>query len=176
MKKRRLFTIVAPSGAGKSTLVQAAAKAFPDQLAVVRSVTTRKRRDPEDDLHYRFVSVSDMLSLKESGKLLQYLKYAGNHYGVVKIDIDRLLATKHGILALVEDGVSQYRDAGYDPVVIRVKTIGQPLFPDKKRQLADVARARIDINEDATINNSFKDVDGLKRAVGELINVLKEYV
>src|SRR3989304_3814922 len=53
--------LVGPSGGGKSVLIIEAMRKLNENLAIVKSTTTREKRSVEDELFYDFVDFGDFL-------------------------------------------------------------------------------------------------------------------
>jgi guanylate kinase len=173
--KHQIFGIVAQCGAGKSTLISSIVQRMPHLVEVVPSVTTRKRRGPEDDLFYRFVSIEEFEQLRRNLRLVEQLEYAGNYYGLERDVLDSLLSNWHGIMAVTQEGVLQLRAAGYPVVVIMLDSPGQPEFEDEVRRRADRERAQIELKPDHTIVNSF-EAGGLERSLRDLESFISSCV
>lgn len=175
---QKLFPIiglVGPSGSGKTTLILEMVARFPDRLAILKSLTTRPKRSDEDDLFYDFVSVEEMLGRQRDGRLIQISDYAGNHYGNDREYTETTLAARYGINALVEDGVANFRKAGFRVIVVRVVPMHQTTSADPKRQAADLIRAKQLGEADFEIINSFGP-GGKEIAVDALTQYISLYL
>jgi molybdopterin-guanine dinucleotide biosynthesis protein len=168
-----IFGFVAKSGSGKTTMVEAAARELSDRLQVVRSATTRARRGPHDDVHYEFFNREDFERMVDGGEFVYHISYAGNRYGILKREIERVLSRTHGILALVEESVRLLRADGYTVHVMKIVTRGAPEFPDPVRRVADEARARDPLTASIVIENDFTRPDGLQRATSQLVEFVR---
>lgn len=169
----KVFAFVAASGSGKTTMVEAAVRRLPVQLQVVRSTTTRARRGPADDVHYRFMSRDEFHTAITLNKLVYHVEYADNFYGILTSDLDGLLARTHGILALVEESVRLLRARGYDLRVMKIRRKGAPEFPDALRNKVDAERAFDPLAADITIINDFSRTDGLQRATDQMVEYIR---
>lgn len=170
-----IFAFIGPSGSGKTTLMLELLKRMPQHLAIVRSVTSRTQRDPDDALWYRFVARGDVIDMRDRGELVQYLDYAGNLYGMAKQDANNALATHCGIQAFVEDAVKQFTDAGYRMIVIKIIPQGNTLSDDALRRQADQERENTKIPIDIEIINSFAP-GGKEAAVAALETFIRSYL
>lgn len=163
-KLRPIFAIVGPSGCGKTTLIERMIERYPDNLGVVRTVTTRNRREGEDDTHYQFVSDEEFTSLVLHGRLIQNGKtsYAGHYYDNDRLEIEELLALQFGICAWIESTVTLFRELGYSVFMVRVTPSGANYMNrSSTRKVEDNARENIGPVPDKVIVNSFDEKDGL---------------
>lgn len=116
-----VFALVGPSGTGKTALIEDMLKRFSDELVILPSLTTRPRRNAEDDRSTRFVSREEFERLREAGELVQSVEYSGNLYGDVSQDVNDIVDSgRHAIRPLVETAVRSFRDKGYRVAMIRV--------------------------------------------------------
>src|SRR5690606_17611639 len=96
----RVIIVSGPSGAGKGTLIQGLLPRCP-WVATAISATTRPRRPGEvDGVHYHFLSAEEFEARVAAGAFLEHVEYAGNRYGTLNSEIDRILA--EGRCPLVE--------------------------------------------------------------------------
>ena len=171
---KTIFGLVGASGAGKTTLILDMLKRMPDKLGVITSLTTRARRNEEDDLFYTFVTAGDMMQRKAEGRLVQMSEYAGNYYANDRKVMDALLAEKFGIAALVEEGINNLRHAGYHIVVIKIIPFHHPVSDDLVRKRADEERALTHLPADFILNNSFEP-GGKEKAADRLAAFMSTY-
>lgn len=166
-----ILGLVGPSGSGKSTLILEMGKRFPERVAILKSLTTRAKRGPEDDLFYDFVSVEEMRRREANGRLVQISEYAGNLYAHDREHADALLKDYLGICALVEQGVLNLRGAGYEVKVIKIIPQKSDEVRDEARRKADEERKKTELPADLVIENSFES-GGFERAAA----LLSEYI
>lgn len=178
---RTIFGLVGSSGAGKTTLILEIVKRFHDAVAIVKSLTTRPKRGPEDDAFYDFVTVEELRQREKDGRLIQVSEYAGNLYANDRQELDALLKEKFGINALVEDGVNNLRRGGYNVTVIKVlpvhnagHTSVDPPNVIKERQDADRKRAQANLPADFILNNSFEP-GGKEKAIERLAKYIQSF-
>jgi guanylate kinase len=90
LPKTVLFT--APSGAGKTTIVKHLLDKYPEKLAFSVSATTRKkRRNETDGKDYYFLSKDQFMQKVDADEFIEWEEvYAGQYYGTLKSEIDRL--------------------------------------------------------------------------------------
>ncbi|MGD9694593.1 MAG: guanylate kinase [Thermoleophilia bacterium] len=79
-----------PSGAGKGTLISRVLPLFPS-LEVAVSATTRRRRPGESDgVQYHFLTPEEFERRAAAGAFLEHVAYAGNRYGTLRSEVDRI--------------------------------------------------------------------------------------
>ena len=77
-----LIVISGPSGCGKDTIIGEVLKKTGDEAFLSVSMTTRAKRDFEEDgVHYYFVSEEQFKSNIENDLMLEYAQYGSNYYG-----------------------------------------------------------------------------------------------
>jgi len=166
----KILAFVGSSGAGKTTLMMELLKRMPEKVFPIVTTTTRAWRGPEDDVFCKFVTPEHIQNLKESGKLAQYLEYAGNTYGCEWADIDWAVNNGFGIQAYVEPAIFDLRKAGYEVIPIKI-VLDQEFFRDEKRLVEDKERAKIPLDFALTVENSFAE-GGLEKAVNQLVDFI----
>lgn len=73
---------------------------FPS-LRVAVSATTRRRRPGEvDGTHYHFLTSEEFARRVDGGDFLEHVEYAGNRYGTLRSEVERIL--EEGRSAVVE--------------------------------------------------------------------------
>ena len=105
-----VFMISAPSGAGKSSLVNALLAHDPSIRLSVSCTTRPPRTGETDGKDYRFVSVAEFESLKNTNQLLEWAQVHGNYYGTPRDLIDQAVeAGQNVILEIDWQGARQVR-------------------------------------------------------------------
>ncbi|MET7255410.1 guanylate kinase [Dyadobacter jiangsuensis] len=90
--KGKLIIFSAPSGSGKTTIVRHLLEKYTQQLAFSVSACTRPRRDYEiDGKDYYFLTLQDFRQKIADQQFAEWEEvYAGNYYGTLKAEIQRL--------------------------------------------------------------------------------------
>ena len=177
----RLFVISGPSGAGKGTLIRGILEARPDLAVVATSATTRTRRPGEEDgREYFFLTPDEFRRRIDEGEFVEWVEFAGNHYGTLKSEVDRLLSEgANVILELEVDGSLVIQDSRPDACLIFIDT---DLAELRRRLVARQTEndgeidARLRIAEEQSQDKlRFDHVvfnDEVERAVAELLHTI----
>jgi len=181
-RTRKVFVVSGPSGAGKGTLIRGVIKYFPG-LDVAISATTRKARPGEvNGREYYFCTDEEFDRYIERGELLEHVSFAGNRYGTLASEIDRLHAEgNHVILELELNGALSVAERDMSTVLVFIES---PDFEELERRLlsraadtADeirermaVARAQVDAKRhfDYVVVNDDQD-----RSIAELHSIIE---
>ncbi|MFC1702975.1 hypothetical protein ACFLZO_00735 [Patescibacteria group bacterium] len=181
-RRKFIFSLYGPTKSGKSSLIEAMIARMPDTLRIIRSVTTRGRRGPEDDANYsQFFSPDEFRERIAQGKMIQHIEYAGNMYGTDREEVDAILSDRHGICAMVEDGMINMMDAGYQLVPVRIIPLNTDVGPgvtridEDLRAADDMARARSTIQPLLVIINDFKE-GGRGNAIRQLHDEIERFL
>ncbi len=105
-----LLVLSAPSGGGKTTLAKALLAARPDTAYSV-SATTRGPRDAEEHgKAYYFLTPLEFERRVAAGEFLEWAEYAGNRYGTLRSEVERIFAAgKHAVLDIEVQGARKVR-------------------------------------------------------------------
>jgi guanylate kinase len=158
-RNRRVFVVSGPSGAGKGTLIRGVLKYFPS-LEVAISATTRAARPGEvNGREYWFLTHREFDEHVANGNFLEHVDFAGNRYGTLLAEIDRLHeGGKHVILELELNGAMTVEG---EPMSSTLVWIESPDFEELERRLRsrasdtdeeiarrmDVARSQVDAKQ-----------------------------
>lgn len=101
-RRPRVIVVSGPSGAGKGTLIEHLLPRVPG-LSVAVSATTRPRRPSEaDGREYYFLTVDDFMARVAAGEFLEWVTYAGNHYGTLRAEVERILGEGRSVVLEIE--------------------------------------------------------------------------
>jgi guanylate kinase len=109
----RLFVVSAPSGTGKTTVVERLAECTPN-IVLSRSYTSRAARVGEQDgVDYHFISRERFEAMIAAAEFLEWADVFGNLYGTCGPETERLLASGHDVVLVIDvQGAQQVREAG----------------------------------------------------------------
>jgi guanylate kinase len=105
-----LLVLSSPSGGGKTTIAKSLLQAR-DDLAYSVSATTRPIREGErEGVDYHFLSREEFLRRVEAGEFIEWATYAGNLYGTLRSEVDRIFARgRTAVLDVEIEGARQIR-------------------------------------------------------------------
>ena len=105
-----LLVLSSPSGGGKTTIAKSLLQAR-DDLGYSVSATTRPMREGErEGADYYFLSRKEFLRRVEAGEFLEWATYAGNLYGTLRSEIDRIFGRgRTAVLDVEIEGARQIR-------------------------------------------------------------------
>jgi guanylate kinase len=105
-----LLVLSAPSGGGKTSIAKSLLQAR-DDLGYSVSATTRPRREGErEGVDYHFLTRDEFLRRVDAGEFLEWATYAGNMYGTLRGEIDRIFARgRTAVLDVEIEGARQIR-------------------------------------------------------------------
>lgn len=105
----RIVVLSAPSGGGKTTIAKAVRDRYPDKFGFSISATTRKPRAGErDGVDYFFWTRPYFLDQVRAKKFLEHAEYAGELYGTLKSEVDRVRGEgRHVLLDIEVQGADQ---------------------------------------------------------------------
>lgn len=178
---RTLLLLLGPSFSGKTALIDKLVTEYPKRFVAVLSYTTRPRRGPEDDKTYIFVDEEWFKANVINGDSPNYvLSGDGYYYGNTREQIEAPLREgKIPVFAVYEDGVTNFRNAGYDTLCVVIEPINRG--PEHKRPGRDaVDERRSSLPRQMrwfTLQNDFAEPLGLsltyqilKAGLGSLLN------
>jgi guanylate kinase len=105
-----LLVLSSPSGGGKTSIAKSLLRAR-DDLAYSVSATTRPIREGErEGQDYHFLPRAEFERRVKAGEFLEWASYAGNLYGTLRAEIDRILARgRTAVLDVEIQGAQQIR-------------------------------------------------------------------
>ena len=105
-----LLVLSAPSGGGKTTIAKKLLQAR-DDLGYSVSATTRPQRPGErDGVDYHFLSRQEFEKRLKGGEFIESATYAGELYGTLKSEIERIFAQgRNAVLDVEIEGARQIR-------------------------------------------------------------------
>lgn len=168
----RLLIISGPSGVGKSSIAKMLANRYPEKYEVVKSVTTRKPREDEDQEEYTYLSEDSFRILERAGNFLEMTCYSGNGnlYATPRDEVTQIFNQEKTPVLVIdvagrkqvcrrakEDGfevTSIFIIASAEQVCKRLLNRGEDVEFIINRMSASVEEAREGMDYDYTINNN----------------------
>jgi guanylate kinase len=107
----RVVVLSAPSGGGKTTIAKQLLARRPDLGYSVSATTRRPRPDERDGVAYYFLSRLEFARRRDAGEFVEWAEYAGEWYGTLQREIDRILgAGRHAVLDIEVQGAARVRE------------------------------------------------------------------
>jgi guanylate kinase len=105
-----LLVLSSPSGGGKTSIAKQLLQAR-DDLGYSVSATTRSMRPGErDGFDYHFISRDEFARRRDADEFLEWASYAGELYGTLKSEIERILSKgRNAVLDVEIEGARQIR-------------------------------------------------------------------
>lgn len=105
-----LLVLSAPSGGGKTTLARKLLERRPDTAYSVSATTREPRPGEEHGKAYYFLTRLEFERRAAAGEFLEWAEYAGNLYGTLRNEVERIFAAgKHAVLDIEVQGARTVR-------------------------------------------------------------------
>ncbi len=186
----RVVVLAAPSGGGKTTIARELRTRLPDVVGYSVSATTRKARPAERDGEaYHFLTRDEFLRRLQAGEFLERAEYAGELYGTLRSEVERVLRSGRNVVLDVEvQGARQVRRAYPPPasvVIFIIPPSARVLIERLRKRRTETEaqlRRRIDIatqevetaeREIGTVYDHVVVNDDLDRAVREVSDIVQ---
>jgi len=157
----RIVIVSAPSGGGKTVVTKELLKRYPKVFGYSVSATTRRPRPGEKDGEaYHFLLRAEFERRRRSGSVLESAEYAGELYGTLQAEVEKVLARGLNVLLDIEvQGAQQVRTTYPNTIAIF-------LLPPSAAVLLDRLRGRQTESPEAMTRRVEIAVGELQAAVG----------
>ena len=118
----RVVVLSSPSGGGKTTIARRLLADWPAEFGYSVSATTRAPRAGEvDGQSYHFLSRPEFDARVKRGEFLEWAEYAGERYGTLRAEVERVLAGgRHVVLDIEVQGARAVREAYPKPASVAI--------------------------------------------------------
>ena len=169
-----VLVVTGPSGVGKGTLIRRLLERRPDYRLSVSATTREPRPGEEHGRDYHFLTEQEFERRLAAGDFLEHALYAGNHYGTLKEEVDRVAGNL--VLEIEVEGARQVRQALPEATQVFIappsdETLRQRLEGRMTDTPEAIDRRLARAKEELAARAEFKRVivnDDLDRAVQEL--------
>jgi guanylate kinase len=188
----RVVVLSSPSGAGKTSIAKELLRRRQDLGYSISATTRRPRPKEQDGKDYFFLSRELFAQREAAGDFLESAEYAGERYGTLKQEVDRVLASKRHVLLDIEvQGALSVRNVYTPPQLVAIFVLPPSIDAlvqrlrqrrsESERALAErLKRGKWELEQlrgdvvayagyDRTIVN-----DNLERAVQEVSSIIDE--
>jgi guanylate kinase len=105
-----LLVLSAPSGGGKTTIAKMLLQGRDDLGYSVSATTRAKRPNERDGVDYHFLTRAEFERRLKAGEFVESATYAGELYGTLKSEIERIFSEgRHAVLDVEIEGARQIR-------------------------------------------------------------------
>jgi guanylate kinase len=179
----RIVVLSAPSGGGKTTIARAVREQYPERFGFSVSATTRPPRpDERDGVDYHFQRRTQFLEGVGASKFLEYAEYAGELYGTLKDEVEKVLkAGQHVLLDIEVEGARQVREQYPYPRSVSIfilpsdpRVLLERLHQRKSESIEQIRwrldRAEYELQQSTLFDRWIRN-DDLDRAVAEVVSI-----
>ncbi|MBP7478462.1 MAG: guanylate kinase, partial [Chitinophagales bacterium] len=134
----KVIIITAPSGAGKTTIVRRLIQAYPSLAFSVSAATREQRAQEVNGVDYYFLSQGEFEKKIREDAFLEYEEvYAGNYYGTLKSEVERLWALDKTVVFDID-----VKGAINIKKILKENALSIFIMPPNKETLIDRLRGR----------------------------------
>jgi guanylate kinase len=137
MRQGKAIIFSAPSGSGKTTIVKSLVQQNPDlEFSISACTRDRRGRQEENGKDYYFLSPEEFKSKIDQNDFIEWQEvYAGNFYGTLKSEIDRIWAAGKNVIfdVDVKGGVNLKKHFGERALAVFVKVPTLEILAERLR-------------------------------------------
>lgn len=180
----RVVVLASPSGGGKTTIARTILERYPAKYGYSVSATTRRPRlDEKEGEAYHFLTREAFADWRQQGRFVETAEYAGEWYGTLKSEVEKVLASgRHVLLDIEVVGAQQVRQTYPSAVMIFIlpsspRVLVERLLQRKSESpaalLKRLERAMYELRATAIFDRVVKN-DVLEDAVNHVIRIVDE--
>jgi guanylate kinase len=147
----RIVILSAPSGGGKTVVTQELLRRSPELFGYSVSGTTRLPRPGEKDGEaYHFLTREEFERRRRASQFLETAEYAGELYGTLKVEVEKVLAKGLNVLLDIEvKGARQVRQAYPNAITVFLQPPSAAVLLERlqgrQTESAEAMAQRVDI-------------------------------
>ncbi len=180
----RIVVLSSPSGGGKTTIARTILERYPKKFGYSVSATTRRPRAGERQGEaYYFLTREEFADWRKQGRFVETAEYAGELYGTLKSEVEKVLQSgRHVLLDIEVDGAQQVRAAYPDATTVFIlpsepRVLIERLLKRKSESPSEVLkrvdRAIYELGATGSFDRIVKN-DVLDEAVNAVIRIVDE--
>lgn len=129
-----VIVLSGPAGSGKDTVLDCYFNTYSNAVAKTVSATTRQPRPGEEHgRDYFFYSREEFLEVIEQGRLVEHVEYAGNFYGTLVSEVERVSGAGGDVILKIDvEGGLRIREKFQNAVLVFLMP---PSMRELKRRL-----------------------------------------
>lgn len=183
-KNGALIVLSGPSGCGKDTVMRALLERDSNIRVSVSATTRAPREDEADGVDYYYFSIDEFEQKIEENEFIEYVQYAGNYYGTLKSEVNRLIDEGKKVVLVIEVKGAANIIARYpDCLSIFLMPPSLKILADRLRSRGtdteDEITKRLSLAEDEIEKSThYKYVvvnDDLATAIDKVYDIIKTY-
>lgn len=180
----RVVVLASPSGGGKTTIARTILERYPAKYGYSVSATTRRPRlDEKEGEAYHFLTREEFADWRQQGRFVETAEYAGEWYGTLNSEVEKVLASgRHVLLDIEVVGAQQVRQTYPNAVMIFILPSSPRVLVERLLQrkseapaalLKRLERAMYELRATAIFDRVVKN-DVLEDAVNHVIRIVDE--
>ncbi len=180
----RVVVLASPSGGGKTTIAKTILERYPEKFGYSVSATTRSPRAGERNGEaYHFLTREEFADWQKQGRFVETAQYAGELYGTLKSEVEKVLGSgRHVLLDIEVDGAQQVRRTYPSAVMIFILPSSPRVLVDRLLQrksespaalLERLDRAMYELRATTIFDRVVRN-DVLEDAVNDVVRIVEE--
>jgi guanylate kinase len=172
----KLILVSGHSGSGKTSIM----KSLMDNEVI--SFTTREKRTGErEGADYKFISLQQFKQMKNENRLIEWVEYSGNFYGIDSDEFEQKINKDHAFCIVDYHGMKQFKDyypncctiflyTPYEQAFHQMKSRGDEEDKIQSRLNTYVEEIKNKVHYDYTIRNNSGKFEDTREIIRNIIS------